>query len=340
MSDPIPEISKITLPNGTSYNIKDAQARSDISTMQAAISGGVTFVGETTTALTDGATTGTISIGGNDTTAVKGYLVVYSGKEFIFDGTAWIELGDLSAFKALAYKDSASASYTPAGTVSQPTFSGSSLTSTGNFTPSGSVGLTSSDSTSTGAISYISALGTKSFSGTAATIKPKVTAAGNVTIATANTGTANYTPAGSVAAPTISVSSAGSTTTVNSITDVGTLPSLTTTVSNENLTISFSQGTLPTKGSDTTVKTGDASYTASAPAFTGTGAVLTATFSGTEVEGTASYTPAGSVTVDSTTSYLTGSFSGTQGSVSVSGTPSGTVSQPTFSGTAATITAS
>ena len=133
---------------------------------------------------------------------------------------------------------------------------------------------------------------------------------------------------------------AGSTTTVNSITAVGTLPSLTTTVANEVLTIGFDQGTLPTKGANTTVKTGDAAYQASAPAFTGTGAELKATFTGTEVEGSASYTPAGTVTVNSTTSYLKGSFTGTQGSVSVKGTPSGTVSKPSFTGTAGTVTVS
>lgn len=331
------DISKITLPNGNTYDLKDAAAREDIEEIKQAITGGVTFMGETTTALTDGATTNPITINGSSVTCIKGYLVVYDSKEFVFDGTKWIEMGDLSVLGDLAYKNSASGSYTPAGTVSQPTFSGSSLTSTGNFTPQGGVTLSSAATTSTGAVSYISALGTKSFSGTAATIKPKVTAAGTVAISTGS-GTANYTPAGSVSAPTISVSSAGSTTTVNSITAVGTLPELTTTVTNENLTIGFSQGTLPTKGSNTTVKTGDASYTASQPSFTGTGVELKAAFTGTEVEGSASYTPAGSVTVNSTTSYLTGSFSGTQGSVSVSGTPSGTVSQPTFSGTAATIT--
>ena len=331
------DISKITLLNGTTYNIKDATARADIEEIRTAIAGGVTFMGETSTALVDGSTTTQIVINGNTITAAKGYLVVYSSKEFVFDGSKWIEMGDLSLIGDLGWKDSASGTYTPAGTVSQPSFTGSSTTFTGNFTPQGSVSLGTAASASTGAISYISAIGTKSFSGTAATIKPKVTAAGTVAISTGS-GTANYTPAGTVTAPTISVSSAGSTTTVNSITDVGTLPSLTTTVANENLTIGFSQGTLPTKGSNTTVKTGDASYTATAPTFTGTGAELTATFTGTEVEGSASYTPAGSVTVNSTTSYLTGSFSGTQGSVSVSGTPSGTVSQPTFSGTEATIT--
>lgn len=94
-------------------------------------------------------------------------------------------------------------------------------------------------------------------------------------LATKNSASGSYTPDGIVSAPSISVDSAGSTTTVNSITDVGTLPVLTTTVANETLTISFSQGTLPTKGSDTTVKTGDASYTASQPTFSGTAATIT-----------------------------------------------------------------
>lgn len=331
------DISKITLLNGTTYNLKDQQARDDISAIQSAIAGGVTFMGETTTALTDGATTTSITINSKSVTAVKGYLVVYNSKEFVFDGTKWIEMGDLSVLGALAYKDNASGSYTPAGGVSQPTFTGNETTSTGNFTPTGNVTLSSATSTSTGAVSYISAIGAKSFSGTAATIKPKVTAAGTVAIST-GTGTANYTPAGSVAAPTISVKTAGATTTVNSITDVGELPSLTTTVANETLTIGFDQGKLPKQGANTTVKTGDAVYQASAPKFTGTGAELTATFTGTEVEGSASYTPAGSVTVNATTSYLKGSFAGSQGAVSVKGTPSGTVSKPTFTGTHATIT--
>lgn len=188
------DISKITLPSGTTYDIKDTQARSDIAAIQTAISGGVTFMGETTTALTDGSTASSIVINGNTVTAVKGYLVVYGNKEFVYDGTKWIEMGDLSAFGSLAYANSASGSYTPAGSVS---------------------------------------------------------------------------------APTISVSSAGSTTTVNSITAVGTLPSLSTTVANEVLTIGFDAGTLPTKGANTTVKTGDASYTATAPTFSGTASTIT-----------------------------------------------------------------
>lgn len=339
------DISKITLPSGSVYNLKDAQARSDIASIQTAVSGGVSFLGITTTEITDGSTVTTVVVNSESLSAINGGMVIYGDDEFVYSSydSKWHRFGPAGTFRALAFKDSASGTYTPAGSVSQPTFSGEELTSTGTASPTGSVtvGLSSSNSTSAGAVAYVSAIGTKSFSGTQATIKPKVTAAGDVTISTGS-GTANYTPAGNVSAPTISVATAGATTTVNSITDVGSLPNFSATVSNENLTLTFDAGALPTKGSNTTVKTGDASYSATAPTFTGTGTELIASFTGTEVEGTATYTPQGSVSVDSTTSYLTGSgsFSGDSMNISVTGTPSGTVSQPNFSGTQATITVS
>ena len=141
------DISKITLPSGITYDIKDAQARGDIAAMQAAISGGVSFIGETSTVLTDGSTTSTITINNEPVTAVKGYLVVSSGKEFVWDGAKWIEFGDLSGLGTLAYKDTATGNFTPAGTVSQPTFSGTSLTSTGSFTPEGSITISTGSGT-------------------------------------------------------------------------------------------------------------------------------------------------------------------------------------------------
>lgn len=279
------DISKITLPTGSTYNIKDQQARNDIAAIQGAISGGVTFMGETSTALTDGSTATSIVVNSATITAVKGYLVVYNSKEFVFDGTKWVELGDLSLIGDLGWKDSASATYTPTGTISQPTFTGSSSTFTGTITPHGSIDLTTTNKTAE--------------------------------VSKAASGTATYTPEGTVAAPTISVKTAGSTTTVNSITEVGTLPTLTTTVANETLTIGFDQGTLPTKGANQTVKTGDAAYQATAPAFTGTGARLVT----------------GNIAVPTNAS-----FTGTEENISISGTPSGTVSRPTFTGTQATIT--
>ena len=90
-----------------------------------------------------------------------------------------------------------------------------------------------------------------------------------------DTASGSFTPAGTVSAPTISVSSAGSTASITPFGSQGTLPELTMTVNNGNLAISFSQGTLPTGGTAVTVKTGDASYTASNPNFTGTSDTIT-----------------------------------------------------------------
>lgn len=314
------DISKITLPSGTTYNIKDAQARADIANIQTLVTGAMWYAGVTTTALTDGSTTATLVIDGESktfTSSDAGAVVIYGEEEFVWNGTKWQEFGSTGSLKALAFKDSASGSYTPSGTVSQPTFTGSSssvtITATdntsGNYQPKGTVSqptFTGSSTTSTGSFTPE---GTVSVSTNATTNK-------TATVSPASSGTATYTPGGNVSAPTISVATAGSTTTVNSITAVGTLPEWTGTVSSENLTISWSAGTLPTKGSNTTVKTGDAAYSATAPTFTGTGVRLVT----------------GNIAVPNT---YTATFTGSSGSVSVTGTPSGTVSQPTFTGTKA-----
>lgn len=100
------DISRITLPVGGSsqtFDIKDATAR-------AAIAGGVTFAGITTTPLTDGASTATISIDGESVTAVNGMQVIYGNKEFIFASSdnKWHEFGDVTGLGSLAFKNSAS----------------------------------------------------------------------------------------------------------------------------------------------------------------------------------------------------------------------------------------
>ena len=273
------DISQIKLPNGTTYNIKDANARERIEALESF----TTYLGVTTTALTDGATTNPITINGQNVTAQSGNIVLYGNQEFIFDGTHWNQFGDLSSLGSLAYKNTASGSFTPAGTVSQPTFNGDTINSTGSFTPAGSVKLTNSNKTAA--------------------------------VSAAESGAVTYTPDGTVAAPTISVKTAGTTTTVNSITAVGTLPNY--TVSGEVLTLT--QGTLPTKGKNQTVKTGDAAYQATAPEFTGTGVRLvtgnisvptSASFSGTAGAVSVSGTPSGTVSQPT--------FTGTTGSVTVS----------------------
>lgn len=342
-------ISQITLPSGSTYDIKDATARADILTLQNSITGGIHYIGVTTSNISDGDSTNPISIGGKNVTAVAGDLVIKGDLEFIWGGTtpAWHEFGSTGSLKALAFKDSASGSYTPAGTVSKPTFSGtkasglkvSGADATGTnitYTPKGSVsqpifegtaGTASATYTPAGSVT-VKAGGNTSYTPAGTVSQPTFKGTAATIAVSGGTGTATYTPTGSVSKPDITVTP--STTTVNSITGVGTLPSLTTSVSDENLTISFSQGTLPTKGGDTSVMTSATAALASAPSFTGNGTRLTA-----------SYTPAGSVTqptFSGTAAVLTGSFSGTEATISSSYTPAGTVSQPSFTGNGAKLT--
>lgn len=218
------EIRKMTLPNGTTYDLRDSRVDSIISQ-------GTRWVGVTTTAISDGSTTSTIVIGGEEHQAEEGDICSYDNMEFIWNGSLWQEFGSTGSLKALAFKDTAS------GTVAVPK--------------------------------------TYSFTGTATNV----------------TSTGSVTPEGSVSAPTISVATAGSTASVTPFGSAGSLPSCTLptyTVSNDTLTItagSFSAGSLPTAGTAVTVKTGDASYSASTPTFTGTATSISVTGSVTATGG-------------------------------------------------------
>lgn len=66
----------------------------------AQLQGAVNLKGETTTPLTDNATTNPITIDGESYTAVMNDAVIYQSGEFIFDGTKWHELGDISNLTA------------------------------------------------------------------------------------------------------------------------------------------------------------------------------------------------------------------------------------------------
>lgn len=124
------DISKITLPSGTTYDIKDAVARQ-------AIGGFTKWLGVTTTELVDGASTNPITIGGESVTAENGNIVSYGDKEFIFNGSVWQEFGDLEALGAMAYADTATGSVTPSGSVTLTT---SSTTPTISVDSAGSTG--------------------------------------------------------------------------------------------------------------------------------------------------------------------------------------------------------
>lgn len=253
------------------------------------------------------------------------------------------ELQDALALKALAYKDSASATLTDYATG----INGAA------YTPAGSVAVTLNH-TSTA----MNAAGTFTPAGT---VSGNVTAAGTVSIARDD---ANGTAvSGTVSAPTVTVTPA--TAKVQHIDSVGTLPSYTAAqytapsvqetkaqFASEGLVAAmdaedtemlvftaagkgealtgtgfnagsytaaeFNAGALPTLGAEQTVVTGIESATASAPTFTGD--KFGATFAGTQVA-------------------ITADFAGTEGNVSVSGNyDKAGVESATFNGTEATIT--
>lgn len=330
------DISKITLPSGNTYTIKDEVARQmasagvsfTISTSAANTPKDVTWDNNGTTVtgtlVASASTTGVFYLvkattqGGKDIYAE--YVTVKNGNEYSWEkiGTTDIDLSDLGA---LAYKNNVSTNVKPEGTVSQPTFTGNAMTSTGDFVPDGTVSK-------------------PTFTGTEGNVSVTGTPAGTISV---GTGSANYTPAGTVSAPTITVTPntatkyvAGSATGGGSVTAGSaascTLPTLSTSVADETLTLSWTAGsftanrptavTLPSFSSQTIVS-GIKSATSSQPSFTGTGANLQ--FSGSSMSSSGKFTPAGSVSQPT--------FTGTSGSVSVSGTPTGTVSKPTFTGT-------
>lgn len=134
------DISEITLPSGATYDIKDATARHDISILKGSATGAMHYAGVTTTALADGSSTSPIKINNADYTPSNGDVVIYNSLELVWSTSdnKWHEFGSTGSLKGLAFKDSASASYTPAGSVSAPTVS--VAVNTASVTPISGVG--------------------------------------------------------------------------------------------------------------------------------------------------------------------------------------------------------
>lgn len=228
------------------------------------------------------------------------------------------ELQSALALKALAYKDSASATlddyatgitgaaYTPAGTVSVATSENEAeVTSTGSFTPTGTV---SGTVTPQGSV----ALAADTTNGTQIT-------------GTVNVGTVTVTP---------------TTATIKQVTSTGTLPTFSSTsgtYATAGLVGSVADETLTLTAASTAAGVATATYvqgalpsTSNATVVTGiSGASATATFTGDKF----------GVTFTGASSDLAATFKGTAGSVSVSGNyDKVSVDSASFSGTQATIT--
>ena len=298
------DISKITLPNGSTYDVKDATARTQISSeaatrkaaddsinktinsLKSSLTGAMHYVGETSTALTDGSVASPIKLTNRangtsginiDYTPEPGDVVIYQDKEFVYskyaDRGVWNEFGSTGSFKALAFKDSASGSYTPAGSVSQPTFTGNqgSVSVSGVVNATVNINMGSIDNASETSSRIDGVAHQKEF-----TPYAKATGA-------------------AVALNTVSI---------RQITGIGKLPALTTTVSGETLQLSWSAGSLPTAAS---------------------------------VSGATSVKSVTQPTV--TVGKIFYDYNDVTGNVASTGTftPSGSVSKPSFTGAAATI---
>lgn len=98
--------------------VKDLEAQQAISDLQKSVTGAMHFLGESTTAVADGDSTGPWTIDGKvyiasgtpeegQTLLKAGDAILYGAKEFVWSGAAgaWKEYGDMSSLKSLAYKD-------------------------------------------------------------------------------------------------------------------------------------------------------------------------------------------------------------------------------------------
>ena len=134
------DISEITLPSGATYDIKDATARNDISILKGSATGAMHYIGVTKTPLSNGASTSPIKINNADYTPLNGDVVMYSSLELVWStsDSRWHEFGSTGGLKGLAFKNSASAEYTPEGSVSAPTVT--VTVNTASVTPMSSVG--------------------------------------------------------------------------------------------------------------------------------------------------------------------------------------------------------
>lgn len=281
-------LSQVEMPDGSLLEIKDSYARS-------AIAGGVKYIGKlyvdgtTYTHLADGDTRTTVEIidasatGGHKTiTATAGDLVFDGSEEYAYDGATWAHLGT-EGLGAFAFVDEGRVTV-PTVSYGNPTPNSTSTAATVNIQQSatGNLGIT-------GTFTQPTISGTASVTGSSShnTSQQDYPITATTTIPSGST--KNYTPAGSVSAPTISLSSAGSTQSINNPTSKNVVQSVsasnpgTSTLSGEVVymnytenteTLSFKRLAAPTGASITTsavtVKTGDGTYSAGTPVFTGT----------------------------------------------------------------------
>ncbi len=316
-----PWIDKIFLPGATDpAYFADYDARQEIKSLKDAVKGGTVFCGVyTDTKMEDGGTVPAQVTPAGATSArdaKAGDLIINKygedvSREFVHDGAAWRELGSTGALKALAYKDTASAAYQPAGSVSLDNVTAAGTIGLGGVTAAGSVSLDA-----------VTPAGTVALTG--------VTAGGNVSLdsvkAEGNVSLSSVKPEGTIAGTSVSLGCS-----------VGSVQESTYCLdsANNELVIAFA-----------TAKSFVQSVCVSGvtdPSFTGTGMCGTATFEGTAMCGTATFTGTGmcgNATFTGTGMCGNATFSGTGMCGEATFCGSGMCGSATFTGTCATITVS
>lgn len=227
-----------------------------ITTLKQQIAGVMHYRGITTTPLTDGSKDTVVVINNANYTPKDGDVVIYQDISYAYGSGVWDEIGSAAPLKALAYKDSASATYTPKGVNSKPIFTGTKATINVSGTPSGTVSQ-------------------PTFTGDKASIQVTGTPSGKVSVTQTNV-TLNQ------------VSNVGSTPTMRTYIENGTLKFS----FNPGSTPTLSDVTIATKVSEVTF-TGD--VLTSKGSITPSGTVSQPTFTGKQLTSSGDYTPAGDV---------------------------------------------
>ena len=90
-------------PNALTVGEKTYDGSSAISITAAdlGLSAAMKFLGTSATEITDGATTNPITIGSASVTVSSGNVVLYGSKEFVWNGSAWEELGNEGSYKVV-----------------------------------------------------------------------------------------------------------------------------------------------------------------------------------------------------------------------------------------------
>lgn len=93
--------SALKNPNALTFGTQtyDGSVAKTITAADLGLSGAMKFLGTSTTAVSDGSTTKTITVNGSSVTVEAGNVVLYNGAEYVWDGAKWEELGHEGSFK-------------------------------------------------------------------------------------------------------------------------------------------------------------------------------------------------------------------------------------------------